>query len=105
MEKNAEATQSLDRKRKRKLWSSKVTTLEEELLNWVEHRDVIHGGRVPLTYAMMIQKEKKHVCACAFSQLLLTHARIPHVRCRQSAYPKTPRLNLTRTNLTFHQSG
>jgi hypothetical protein len=105
MEKNAEATQLLDRKRKRKSWSSKVATLEEELLNWVQHHDATHGGRVPLTDAMMIQKEKNQVCACVFSQLLLTHARIPHVPCRQSEYPKTTRLNLTRPNLTFHQSG
>ncbi len=72
MEKSAEATQLLDRKRKRKSWSSKIAALEEELLNWVQHHDVIYGGRVPLIDAMMIQKVENPIYARVISQIVLT---------------------------------
>ncbi len=63
----SEATMPLDRTRKRTAWSKKVSALEEELLHWVHHHDTTHGGRVPLTDAMII--EKVHIsanpCMCA----------------------------------------
>ena len=62
-----EATMQLDRKRKRTAWSKKVSALEEELLHWVQHHDATHGGRVPLTDAMIIQKVRisANNCICA----------------------------------------
>jgi hypothetical protein len=52
----ASETLQLDRKRKRTSSSVAVTTLEKHLLEWVQHHDATHGGRIPLTDAMLVQQ-------------------------------------------------
>jgi hypothetical protein len=55
VEKAAE-TLRLDRKRKKPLNNADLDTLEKTLLDWVHYHDAAHGGRIPLSDAMLIEQ-------------------------------------------------
>ena len=59
----ASETLQLDRKRKRTPSSTVVATLEKQLLEWVQHHEATRGGRIPLTYDMLVQQVRS---PCAF---------------------------------------
>ena len=62
LEKTAEAL-SLDRKRRKPVNSANLSVLERLLLEWIQHHDATHGGRIPLSDAMIIEQVQSHLFA------------------------------------------
>ncbi len=54
-ERAAEALR-LDRKRKKPVNNEDQTSLEKKLLDWIHYHDATHGGKIPLSDAMLIEQ-------------------------------------------------
>ena len=61
----AQESMQKDRKRKRTT-SANQALMEKHLLEWVAHHDSIHGGRVPLTDAMITEQVGMPINALSF---------------------------------------
>ena len=54
-ERAAEALR-LDMKRKKHVNNEDQTSLEKKLLDWVHYHDATHGGKIPLSDAMLVEQ-------------------------------------------------